>query len=76
VNRLVPYMSVIVCSYNGEHVIGRAIESLLAQNYPKNRFEIIVVDDGSTDQTSHIIQKYPVKYVRHVVNQGIAAARW
>lgn len=44
-----PFVSVIVPAYNEEKVIGRTIESLLASDYPK--FEIIVVDDGSSDAT-------------------------
>ncbi len=68
-------MSVIICTYNGEAVIERAIVSLLEQRYPKNRYEIIVVDDGSTDSTAQIVKRYPVSYIRHRTNQGIAAAR-
>ena len=70
-----PFMSVIICAYNSEHTISRAIESLLAQNYPDDRFEIIVIDDGSIDRTSEIVQQYPVHYIRHHINLGLAAAR-
>lgn len=70
-----PMMSVVVCTFNGEKVIARAIESLLAQTYSKVSFEIMVVDDGSTDNTAEIVQSYPVKYIRHEKNQGLAAAR-
>ena len=57
-------------------MIGRAIESLLTQNYPSDKFEIIVVDDGSTDHTGAIIQGYSrVKYLMHPQNQGVATAR-
>lgn len=70
-----PHMSVVICSYNGALTLGRAIESLLAQGYPRGRYEVIVVDDGSTDSTFEIASKYPVKVVRHDQNLGIAAAR-
>ena len=70
-----PFMSVIVCTYNGERVIGCAIESLLAQDYPDDRYEIIAVDDGSVDRTSEVVQKYPVRLVRHDSNLGLAASR-
>jgi glycosyltransferase involved in cell wall biosynthesis len=70
-----PYMSVVICAYNGAPSVGRAIESLLAQAYPKDRYEVIVVEDGSTDSTFEIARKYPVKVVRHDRNLGLAAAR-
>lgn len=48
-----PFVSVIVPAYNEERVIERTIASLLASDYP--HYEIIVVDDGSTDRTSEIV---------------------
>ena len=39
-------MSIVLCAYNSEDVIARALESLLAQDYPRELFEIVVVDDG------------------------------
>jgi glycosyltransferase involved in cell wall biosynthesis len=69
------FMSVVICSYNGAAVLGRAIESLLAQDYPRDRYEIIVVDDGSRDQTAAVAGRYPVRLVRHGRNRGLAAAR-
>lgn len=68
-------MSVVVCTLNGAKVIQRAIESLLAQDYPRTHFQIIVVDDGSTDNTAEIVKNYPVIYIKHEKNLGIAAAR-
>lgn len=70
-----PFMSVVICVYNGQAVIGRAIESVLAQDYPKHLYEIIVVDDGSTDRTQQIVSTYPVQLVRHASNLGLAASR-
>lgn len=69
-----PFMSIVVCSYNGARVIGRTLASLVSQDYPRDRFEIIVVDDGSTDTTGRIAQTFPVRYIRQH-NQGVAAAR-
>lgn len=68
-----PVISVIVPVYNGEKYIRQAIESVIAQNY--GSYEIIVVDDGSTDQTCEILAKYPnIRYIRQE-NKGVAAAR-
>ena len=69
-------MSVVVCTFNGSKTVGRTLDSLLMQNYPAASYEIIVVDDGSTDTTAEIVQSYPgVSYIKHAVNEGVAAAR-
>lgn len=68
-----PLVSVIIPTYNYAHFIGEAIESVLAQTY--RDFEIIIVDDGSTDETSDVVSRFSeVRYI-HQTNQGIAAAR-
>lgn len=67
-----PLVSIIVPSYNHEKFIGDAIESLLNQTY-KN-FEIIVVDDGSDDESLKIIKKFEDKnnfFYSSQTNQGI-----
>jgi glycosyltransferase involved in cell wall biosynthesis len=51
-----PLVSVIIPTYNRAHVIGRAIESALMQTYPS--IEVIVVDDGSTDETGKVLWRY------------------
>lgn len=48
---MVPLLSVIIPAFNAESTIKHCINSLQSQSYPKNQFEIIVVDDGSTDRT-------------------------
>lgn len=66
-------VSVIIPCYNQAHYLGEAIESVLAQSYP--HYEIIVVDDGSPDNTAEVTAKYPgVRYVRQK-NQGLSGAR-
>src|SRR5918995_1252705 len=66
-------VSVVIPCYNQAHFLVEAIESVLAQSYP--RFEIVVVDDGSTDDTSEVAARYPgVRYV-YQNNQGVSAAR-
>ncbi len=67
------FVSVVVCTYNGSEKIDPCLKSLLKQNYED--FEIIVVDDGSTDNVASIIKKYPVKLYRYTQNKGLSAAR-
>ena len=52
------FVSVVVAARNEEKFISNCIEALLNQNYPNNRFEIIIVDDRSNDKTAQIVQKY------------------
>jgi len=69
----VDLVSVIIPCYKQAHFLGEAIESVLAQRYP--HVEIIVVDDGSPDDTEHVAARYPGgRYVRQE-NQGLSAAR-
>lgn len=66
-------ISVVVPCYNQGHYLAEALESILGQSH-QNR-EVIVVDDGSTDDTGNVAGNYPgVKYV-HQDNQGLSAAR-
>jgi GT2 family glycosyltransferase len=65
--------TVAVPCYNGAQYVGRTIESLLAQSRLAD--EILVVDDGSTDDSVEIIRRYPVRLVRHEQNKGLATAR-
>jgi peptidoglycan-N-acetylglucosamine deacetylase len=54
-----PKISVIIPAYNEEKNIGKCLESISASDYPGENMEVIVVDDGSTDKTLEIAQKYP-----------------
>ena len=58
-----PFVSVIVPAYNAAGVIGECIEKLLSQDYPRDLYEVIIVDNDSTDGTAAVIKRYPVKYV-------------
>lgn len=58
-----PFVSVIVPVYNGESVIAQCVESLLAQDYPRERYEVVIADNGSTDRTAEIMQKFPVRFI-------------
>ncbi len=70
----IPTATVIVPAFNSQNTISLCIESLLSQDYPSHLIEIIVVDDGSTDRTVEIAQKYNIKIISQK-NSGPATAR-
>jgi glycosyltransferase involved in cell wall biosynthesis len=68
-----PKVSVIICSYNGASTVDSCLRSMQRLRYPD--FEVVFVDDGSTDQTQQILAKYPwVKNIRQR-NMGLSYAR-
>lgn len=68
-----PLVSVIIPCYNYGHFLAEAIESVVQQAYPAK--EIVVVDDGSADDTAAVAARYPeVRYI-YQQNQGLSAAR-
>jgi glycosyltransferase involved in cell wall biosynthesis len=68
-----PLISIIIPCYNQAHFLGEAVESVLAQSYP--HYEIIIVDDGSTDDTSKVASSYPAVRCVRQRNAGLSAAR-
>jgi GT2 family glycosyltransferase len=69
-----PTVSVIIPTYNRAYLVSQAIESVLAQTYTS--YEIIVINDGSPDNTKEVLDKYADKITAlHQENQGVAAAR-
>jgi O-antigen biosynthesis protein len=68
-----PRVSVVVCSYNGGRTLEQCLRSLLDLDYPD--FEVLVVDDGSTDHTRSIVVRFPSVRVIHQSNLGLSAAR-
>lgn len=71
-----PSVSVVVATYNRAHTLPRCIDSILSQTYPF--FEIVVVDDGSTDETKTVVSAYRdarMRYHRLDKNKGATTAR-
>jgi GT2 family glycosyltransferase len=68
-----PRVSVVVCTYNGGRTLDQCLRSLAALAYPD--YEVIVVDDGSTDDTPAILERFPdVRAIRQH-NKGLSTAR-
>jgi glycosyltransferase involved in cell wall biosynthesis len=72
-----PLISVIICNYNYGRYIAQAIESALAQTYPN--IELIIIDDGSTDNSRQVIDKYvkknpEIRFIKQT-NHGLAFSR-
>jgi glycosyltransferase involved in cell wall biosynthesis len=70
-------ISIIITSYNYQKYIERAIRSTLKQSVPKDEYEILVINDASTDSTKEILENYKddVRVVHIEKNVGLAAAR-
>lgn len=69
-----PLFSIIIPTYNRAHLVGGTIESVLAQSF--RDFEVIVVDDGSTDRTPELLQSFGKKITAiRQENRGAEAAR-
>jgi len=70
-------VSIIITAYNYERYLERAIRSCLDQSLPKSQFEVIVVNDCSTDNTTKILENYieEVRVFNLEKNIGLAAAR-
>ncbi len=85
-NATLPSISVLVPAYNEEANIEQCVQSLVAQDYPRDKFEIVIIDDQSTDATAAIAQKLSqqysnVRYIRvtekpHTVSPKINAFRF
>ncbi|MFA5258565.1 MAG: glycosyltransferase family 2 protein [Candidatus Pacearchaeota archaeon] len=74
-----PKISIVICTYNGEKIISRCIDSILNQEY-KN-FEILCVDGGSKDKTLEIIKNYSDKRIKIINNknrlpEGVGNGKW
>ena len=72
-----PLISVVIPVYNAEQFLPACLDSVLHQDYPS--FEILVIDDGSTDGSAALIDRYAAREPRivalHQRNAGVSAAR-
>ncbi|MER3456523.1 MAG: family 2 glycosyl transferase [candidate division GAL15 bacterium] len=72
-------LSVVIPTYNRSAVLRVCLASLAVQTLPRDRFEVLVVDDGSTDDTQDVVRGFQgtvnVRYLRQPSNRGRAAAR-
>src|SRR5215471_18790321 len=75
INSMQPLVSILIPAYNCQEWLGDTLRSAMAQTWPRK--EIIVVDDGSKDQTSEVARGFVSKEVSVITtkNQGAAAAR-
>lgn len=71
----IPIFSVIIPAYNRGHVLARTVQSVLRQTF--HDFELIIVDDGSTDETRKIVETFNDPRIRYIyqANKGRSAAR-
>lgn len=66
-------ISIIIPAYNEDVGIEKVLDQLVALKFHEEH-EVIVVDDGSTDETAAIVSRYPVRLLRHEINKGYGAA--
>ena len=81
-----PFLSILVAAYNEQGNIRKKIDQTLGLDYPQNRFEIIVLSDGSTDRTDDVVESFRDERVRllriatrkgktHAQNEGVKVAK-
>jgi len=67
-----PKVSIIVAAYNSQETIEECLKSIMAQNFPEDFFEVIVMDGGSKDSTVKIAERFPIKVVSIRLNAPAA----
>ena len=73
-----PIFSVIICTFNRSNILKKAVQSLIDQSFESENFEIIVMDDGSKDNTRRVVKNFKIKYkepsIRIFSNKNIGLA--
>ncbi|MGB7947212.1 MAG: glycosyltransferase family A protein [Candidatus Binatia bacterium] len=73
-----PSLSAILCTFNRAELLSQTLESILGQTLDRSNFELIVIDDGSMDDTRNVVESFegrlPLRYV-YQANAGLASAR-
>lgn len=60
-----PFVSFVIPTYSAENTLQVCLNSVFAQDYPRDRFEVLVIDGGSPDKTLEVAMKYPVKILHN-----------
>jgi glucosyl-dolichyl phosphate glucuronosyltransferase len=69
-----PYFSIVICTFNRKKYLQDCLDSIFSTDYPKNEYEVIIIDGGSSDGTIQLSKEYPVKFFTEHV-PGLAHAR-
>jgi len=69
----IPDISVVIPAYNEAEGIANLLEKIISLGF-HTRYEVIVVDDGSSDETAAIVSRFPVRLIKHHTNKGYGAA--
>ena len=73
-----PSLSAILCTFNRAELLSQTLDSIVGQSLDRSDFELIVIDDGSADDTRKVVESYerrlPLRYA-YQANAGLASAR-
>lgn len=69
-----PDISIVICVFNGADTLADCLRAVEQQSFPRDQFEIVVVDDGSTDESAQVARRFDVR-LEQGPHRGLAAAR-